>query len=450
MNPSEPLCLIIMPFDKKKDATGRVIDFEVVYQRLIAPAVQAAGMQPVRADEERTGGMIERTMYERLLLCEYAVVDLTTASAAVFYQMGLRHALKPRATVCLHAEGTAQLPFDLQQLQAVPYRISPQGLPVYEAKYRALLTERLNAVRGGLLDSPPFRLVQDFPNADEARLRAIAEHLEHAAALKKRLAQARLTGLEAVREVEGALGNLAEADPGVVVELFFAYRAVSGWQEMIDLVPRMPAVVSATVLVQEQLAQALNRIGRGDEAEQLLRELIFRRGPSSESYGMLGRILKNRWKKALERGEMALAKELLVKATAAYLKGFESDWRDTYSGVNAVTLMELKEPADPRRRDILPVVHYAVEQRIRSGAADYWDYATLLELAALSCDEAKGVDSLGRTLARVREPWEAETTAADLKMIREARLRRGAECPGWADRAEEELLKAAARGTAKP
>jgi hypothetical protein len=450
MDRSDPYCLVIMPFDKKKDATGRVIDFEAVYQRLIVPAVLAAGLQPLRADEERTGGLIDRTMYERLMLCECAIVDLTTASPAVFYQMGVRHAIKPRATIALFAEGTAQLPFDMHQLQAVPYRLSPQGLPVYEAKYRTLLTERLNAARDGATDSPPFQLAEGFPCADEAQLRAIGERLACATAQKKRLAEARLAGIEAVREVEAALGEVAQADPGVVVELFFAYRAVRGWQEMIDLVPRMAPVVAATVLVQEQLAQALNRVGRGNEAEQLLRELIFRRGPSSDTYGMLGRILKNRWKNALEQGDAAQAKELLVKATAAYLKGFESDWRDTYPGVNAVTLMELKEPADPRRREILPVVHYAVEQRIRSGAADYWDYATLLELAALSCDEAKGIDSLGRTLARVREPWEAETTAADLKMIREARQRRGSECPGWADHAESELLKAAARGTARP
>lgn len=134
----------------------------------------------------------------------------------------------------------------------------------------------------------------------------------------------------------------------------------------------------------------------------------------------------------------------------AYLKGFESDWRDAYPGVNAVTLMELKEPADPRRREILPVVQYAVEQRIKSGAADYWDYATLLELAVLSRDEAKGAWALGHSLARVRESWEPETTARNLRLIREARQRREAESPAWAEKAEAELLKAAARGTARP
>ena len=444
------LCLIIMPFDKKKDATGRVIEFEVVYQRLIVPAVEAAGLQPVRADEERTGCLMQRTALERLRLCDYAVADLSTGDPKVFYELGVRQAVHPNETVLLHAAGGAQLPLDVNDMAAVPYRVSPQGLPVNEAKYRALITERLREVMGGSVKSKVYRTVQGFPTDLPRELETIGARQRYLAEFKRRLNVAKLQGVAAVRGVEAELGPAGEADHGAVIELFLSYRAVNGWNEMVDLVRRMPSELAGSILVQEQLGLALNRAGRGEEAEVVLRELIARHGPSSDSYGMLGRILKDRWEKALERGESAQAKELLQKAASAYLKGFEADWRNTYPGVNAVTLMELKEPADPRRREILPVVHYAVEQRIRSGAADYWDYATLLELAALSCDEAKGIDALGRSLARVRESWEPATTARDLRLIREARQRRGADCPGWADHAEAELLKAAARGTARP
>lgn len=444
------LCLIVMPFDRKKDATGRVIDFEAVYRRLVAPAVEAAGLQPVRADEERTGSLMQRSALERLRLCEFAVADLSTGDPKVFYELGVRQSVHPAETVLLYAFGGAQLPLDLQGLSAVPYRVSPQGLPVHEAKYRAILTARLMEVVTGPSKNPVFGAVQGQPRDLRGELERIAAGNRHVSEFKRRLNAAKLKGINAVREVELSLGPLSEADPGATVELFIGYRAVNGWCEMIDLAGRMPAHLAASVLVQEQLGLALNWAGRPDDAEKVLRDLIATRGPSSDSYGFLGRILKDRWEKALEGGETAKAREFLQKAAAAYLKGFEADWRNTYPGVNAVTLMELKEPADPRRREILPVVHYAVEQRIRSGAADYWDYATLLELACLACDEAKGVDALGRSLARVRESWEPATTARDLRLIREARQRRGADCPEWADRAETELLKAAERGTAHP
>ena len=44
-----------------------------------------------------------------------------------------------------------------------------------------------------------------------------------------------------------------------------------------------------------ELALALNRDGKGEEAEKVLLDLIKKRGPSSETYGILGRVYKDRW-----------------------------------------------------------------------------------------------------------------------------------------------------------
>ena len=438
-----------MPLGKKKDATGRSIDFDAVYDRLVVPAVSAAGLEPVRSDDAKAGGILQKQTFERLTMSEFVVADLTTANPGVFYELGVRHATRPGTTVLICAAKSAQIPFDLSQLNGLSYRISPQGLPEHEAKYRSQLTERLVAAPQGPADSPIFQQLAHYPEMDR-RGGAFREQLRHATDVRERLAQAKRAGGGAVRGVEALLGNLAEVESGLVIELFLSYRAVNWWNEMIDLSRRMPPALASSVLVQEQLGLALNRVGRGEEAELVLRDLIYRRGPSSETYGFLGRVLKDRWEAALNAGDKDTAKELLERAIDAYLKGFESDWRDAYPGANAVTLMELKVPPDPRRREILPVVYYAVEQRIRSGAADYWDYATLLELTVLADDEAKGIDALGRCLARVRESWEPKTTAGNLRLIREARQRREALSPAWAEKAESELLQAAARGTARP
>lgn len=117
---ARPLCFVLMPFGRKPDAGGRVIDFDAVYRALIAPAIIAAGMQPIRADEERTGGVIHKPMYERLILCEYAVADLTTANANVYYELGIRHAVRPASTVLIFASDT-RLPFDVGPLRGMPY-----------------------------------------------------------------------------------------------------------------------------------------------------------------------------------------------------------------------------------------------------------------------------------------------------------------------------------------
>jgi hypothetical protein len=65
-----------MPFGKKTDDSGRSIDFDRVYDEIIRPACQDAELEPIRADEETGGGFIHKPMFERLMLCDYAVADL--------------------------------------------------------------------------------------------------------------------------------------------------------------------------------------------------------------------------------------------------------------------------------------------------------------------------------------------------------------------------------------
>jgi tetratricopeptide (TPR) repeat protein len=204
----------------------------------------------------------------------------------------------------------------------------------------------------------------------------------------------------------------------------------------------MPAPIRQTAMVQEQLGFALNRAGRGDEAEIVLLDVLRARGPSSETYGLLGRVYKDRWEAALAKGSRLEARGLLEKAIDAYLRGFEADWRDAYPGINAVTLMELRDPPDPRREALVPVVRYAVERKIASGKPDYWDYATRVELAVLAGDAGAAEAALGDALAVVRERWEPETTARNLRLIREARERRGG-APAWTKVIEDELTSRA-------
>jgi hypothetical protein len=46
------LCFVLMPFGKKPDAAGTMVDFDAVYHDLIIPAIRAADLNPLRADEE--------------------------------------------------------------------------------------------------------------------------------------------------------------------------------------------------------------------------------------------------------------------------------------------------------------------------------------------------------------------------------------------------------------
>jgi tetratricopeptide (TPR) repeat protein len=435
-----PLCFVLMPFDIKADANGLLINFDVVYRDLIAPAIRDAELEPLRADEEMSGGIIHKPMFERLVICEYAVADLTTANANVFYELGIRHAVRPWSTVLTFAKGT-RLPFDVGLLRGLPYTLDSAGKPANIDQERAALTARLNTAKGMAQgDSPLFTLLDGMQPPDIKRLKtdSFRDRVDISNKIKERLADARRQGADAVRQVEASLKDINQVESAAVIDLFLSYRAVKGYAEMISLVEKMPKPLATTVMVKEQMALALNRLGQGERAEQILLDLIQERGPSSETYGLLGRVYKDRWSTAVKNAETILARGLLDKAINAYLAGFQADWRDAYPGINAVTLMELRDPPDPRRNELVPVVRYAVSRRI-AGQPDYWDYATLVELEVLAKNQDGAMAALGDALAMVREIWEPETTANNLNLIIQARQRRN-ELEPWVEEIKNALL----------
>ena len=65
------LCFVNMPFGQKPDLkSGIVVDFDQIYNEAIKPAIEQCGLEPLRGDEESTGGMIHGAMFARLLLAE--------------------------------------------------------------------------------------------------------------------------------------------------------------------------------------------------------------------------------------------------------------------------------------------------------------------------------------------------------------------------------------------
>lgn len=437
-----PLCFVLMPFGRKTDAAGRVTDFDAIYREIITPAVQQAGLDPIRADEEKVGGTIHKPMFERLMLCDYAIADITGANPNVYYELGIRHAVRPRSTVILFAEGTT-LPFDIALLRGVPYRTSESGTPLDAPSCAARVAAQLAATRANPHDdSPLYQLLEYMPRfeVDHRKTDIFRDRFEYAKSYKQRLATARDAGAQAVQAVmvDPALANLNEVETGVVIDLFLSLRDVSAYAAMIELYQRMPAPLQRTRMVREQLSFALNREGRWQEAERVLKEVIAEFGPSSESNGLLGRVYKDRWQAAKSERRLE-ARALLRNAIEAYLAGFQADWRDAYPGVNAVTLMEMQDRPDPRQSDVLPVVRYAVLQKA-GRSADYWDHATLLELAVLGRDRTEAEDRLADALASVpaSAPWQLATTAYNLRLIGEARQQRGEEA-GWIKALEDAL-----------
>ena len=406
--------------------------------------------QPIRADEERTGGIIHKPMFERLLLCDFALADLTTANANVFYELGVRHTARPATTLTVFAKHQP-IPFDVNFLRSMPYDLGPgnafgdeQARALREAVATRLKDLRELAAGQAAVDSPLFALLREWEPGDLARLKtdAFRERVQQDEELKRRLAAIRAKGKnkpdrdEAKAELDRfrmELGPLDAVAAATVVDLMLTFRALEDWDGMIAVHADMPEALKRQVLVREQLGFAYNRRAGRDknaadraEALRILTAVEEQQGASAETCGLIGRIHKDEWAEALGRGER-LAAGHLKKAIAAYTRGFMADQRDAYPGINAVTLLEIKgdDESLAQKRRLLPVVRFAVEQRLAGAEPDYWDHATMLELAVLNDEQERADEHLADAMAALRETWEAGTTANNLGLIEHARQTRG-------------------------
>lgn len=432
-----PLCFVLMPFGKKYDSQNREIDFDEVYKQLIKPAIIAANMEPIRADEEMVGGIIHKPMFERLLMCDYAIADLTTANANVFYELGVRHAARPFSTLPIFAKDT-NLPFDVGLLRGYPYSLNTERqLDNIEEDMKAL-TNLLNAAREQITDSPLYQFFDELePHAiAHEKTDIFRDRVRYSSHAKRELESLRRgQDLKGMKTFEEAL-NLVDTEGGILIDLFLSYRALEAWDEMIDLSAKLPDHLANSLMIREQLGFALNRAGRGEEAEEVLSEAVNVYGVNSETLGILGRVYKDRWK---AETDPILKESLLKKAIDTYIEGFEADWRDAYPGINAITLMNSLDVPDARFDDLMHAVSYAVKRKIAQSKPDYWDLATLMELTVLAKNEQDARELLLQVLAKAEEAFMPKTTADTLIMLRD-KWRKSGENIAWIEPFIESLM----------
>jgi hypothetical protein len=93
------------------------------YDKLYRPAIEKAGLTPVRADADIFGtGKIIDQVWRGIRAAKVLVAELTTRNPNVFYELGLAHALeKP---VVLVSSNEQDVPFDLQHIRVIYYNVT--------------------------------------------------------------------------------------------------------------------------------------------------------------------------------------------------------------------------------------------------------------------------------------------------------------------------------------
>lgn len=111
IKPVDGSCFVVQPFAEP---------YGGYYETLFRPAIEKAGLRPLRADAEIFGtGKIIDQIWRGIRSASVLLAELTTKNANVYYELGLAHALgKP---VVLVAANESDVPFDLRHIRVVYY-----------------------------------------------------------------------------------------------------------------------------------------------------------------------------------------------------------------------------------------------------------------------------------------------------------------------------------------
>lgn len=165
--PDEPrTCFVIMPFGKRTDADGQVLDFDLVYRDVIQEPLETVGLKYERCDDIQKAGLIHQDMFQHIAAADVAIVDITTLNANVFYELGARHALRPGVTVLIRHRGTTPVPFNINGLRIIEYPAENGSYRESRDRIRRFVEEGL---KGGEPDSPIFALARSVQPRDKGQ-----------------------------------------------------------------------------------------------------------------------------------------------------------------------------------------------------------------------------------------------------------------------------------------
>lgn len=322
-------CFVIIGFGKKTSyANGklRILDLDETYSLLIKPVFDSLSIPCYRAIDKNLSGSIDKLMLQEIKNADIALVDISTLNANVMWELGVRHALKPRHTIMIcEKEQMSSIPFDINHFVVHQYTHSEEGIPYKEVeRFKAHLTEVVKGVLGQNPqrdDSPVFTFLED----------ELVKHLE-----RKAIQEQLLTSDESKEESFASLLEKAEQaknqkEFSTALKLFGIAKKHAN--DNMTLKDNLPFIISRQALCTYK-SKVPNELESLVNAKLILDELNPQQGNDVEVLGLTGAINKRLY-------ELTSDNSYLDNAILSYETGFQLK-QDYYNGINAAFMLYKK------------------------------------------------------------------------------------------------------------
>lgn len=336
---------VIRPFGQKTDGSGQFIDFERVHRELVDPALKAAGLAGGTTGEIIDAGNIRADMFALILEADLVVCDITLHNANVFYELGIRHALRRRRTVMIKGKPTSDgTPFDLLTDRYLDYPVDAPADAL--ARLSATLVATLQSGRD--TDSPVFQMLPALREVEVGNLVVVpmnlVEQVDAARAARSTETLQRLADTvrgqrfqwEALRLIATAQWDLGDLDGAQV-----------SWEALRELYPQDVPANLALANLYERLSRRPGQAALLTRSDQALDRVIAAQAtiPSrqlAEALSLRARNEKTRWRAGfqglagLDARRRAATRPGLRRCFELYEAAFREDLNHFYPGLNAL------------------------------------------------------------------------------------------------------------------
>ena len=401
---------VAMPFGTKPDSNGVTIDFNVVYDNFIKPALEAAGLEVFRADEEMRAGDIRTDMFQELLMADLVVADLTIDNPNVWYELGVRHALRSRGVV-LVCGGRVTTAFDLYTDRKLRYglqrgALDPATLDADRAALAKMVIATLAAWHGRSV-SPVYDLLPHLtePQWKTLRIGNVGEFWARHDEWQDRIELARRNGRVSDILVLADEAPIAAFRAEAALVAGIALRKAGSFAFALEQIDLSLAVEPENLQARQEKGLCLQRLalarapGYSLERARAHYQAVLEDHPrDAETWALLGRVDKDawtgawndpKWEAARKRSGAADEEALLARSIDSYSSGYRAHPAHYYSGINALTLMHLHEhlcgagPYTDEMAVMAGAVRYAAACEA-DASKTFWSKATLGDLEVLT------------------------------------------------------------------
>lgn len=321
-------CFVIIGFGPKVDhETGRTLDLDKTFTKLIQPVFTDLNIECFRAKEIRHTGIIDLPMYEWIYKADIVVADISTLNPNAIYELGVRHALRPNTTIVI-SESQLKYPFDLNHILIDKYKHLGDNIAPYEAKrFKAELKLKVQAViskkRKDSPDSPVYTFLRDLKPPTFTKKEILS--------IKKRTKTDPLFS-EFIQDAEAAKDR---NDFVVAIEL---YKVCLRFDPNNNFLKQRLALVTYK-------SEKPNPQKALTNAEKILDELNPQETTDPETLGLLGAINKRLY-------ELTHDINNLEKSLSFYRRGYYIQ-QDYYNGINFAYSLTIKSSIARTKNDAI-------------------------------------------------------------------------------------------------